>query len=164
MEARMTTPSPAAERLAVITAEGGLRLTAEIRGHRVVTDQPVYAGGEDSAVTPLELLAASLGTCIALYARQFCTAREIPGDGLQVEVRYETAKAPKRISRFDVQVILPAGFPDEYRAAVERAVRTCPVHNTLGHAPDIGMELVFGSGIPPQQNQDVTYCRVPGAI
>jgi putative redox protein len=60
---------------------------------------------------------------------------------LQVEVRYETAETPKRISRFGVRVVLPAGFPDEYRAAVERAVKACPVHNTLGHAPEIGVEL-----------------------
>jgi putative redox protein len=129
------------DRVAVVTAEGGLRFTADIRGHRVPTDQPGWAGGDDSAVSPLELLAASLGTCISLYAHQFCSARGLDATGLGVEVVYETAKAPKRISRFDARVTLPDGFPGEYRDAIERAVRACPVHNTLTHAPVIGIEV-----------------------
>jgi putative redox protein len=131
----------AVSQVAVVAAEGGLRFTADIRGHRVPTDQPARAGGEDSAVMPLELMAASLGTCIALYAHQFCAARGIGGEAPAVEVRFETAKAPKRISRFDVRVVLPAGFPEEYRAAIERAVRTCPVHNTMLHVPEIDVQL-----------------------
>ncbi|HSJ23435.1 MAG TPA: OsmC family protein [Longimicrobiales bacterium] len=128
-------------RAATITWDGGLRFTAEMRGHSVPTDQPVHAGGADSAIMPLELLAASLGTCVALYAHQFCAARQIPVDGLGVEVSHETAKAPKRIGRFDVVVRLPDGFPDEYRAAAERAVRACPVHNTLSHPPEINIDV-----------------------
>jgi putative redox protein len=135
----MAEPTVSAEKLAVITAEGGLRFSAEIRGHRVPTDQLPWAGGEDTAVTPLELLGASLGTCIALYAHQFCTARGIDATGLGITVGYETAKAPKRIARFDVQVSLPPDFPGEYRQAMERAIKTCPVHNTLLHPPEIGV-------------------------
>jgi putative redox protein len=127
------------DKVAVVTAEGGLRFTADIRGHRVPTDQPGWAGGDDSAVSPLELLAVSLGTCISLYAHQFCAARKLDAMGLGVEVRYETAKAPKRISRFDARVTLPDGFPGEYRDAMARAVAACPVHNTLAHAPEIGI-------------------------
>jgi putative redox protein len=127
---------------AVITLEGGLRFTADIRGHRVPTDQPVTVGGEDTAAMPLELLAASLGTCIALYAQQFCAVRGLPHAGMRVEVAWETAKGPKRISRFDVKVILPGDLPDDYRPALERAVRTCPVHNTLQHPPEMTVELL----------------------
>jgi putative redox protein len=137
-----TAGDAAPTRVAVIASEGGLRFTAEIRGHRVPTDQPERAGGADTAAMPLELMAASLGTCIALYAHQFCAARGIPDPDLAVEVRYEMARAPARIGRFDVAVRLPDDFPEQYRAAVERAVRTCPVHNTLTHAPEINVELL----------------------
>jgi putative redox protein len=135
-----TTGKPA--RLARVTLEEGLRFVSEIRGHDVPTDQPAHNGGADSAATPLELLAASLGSCIALYAHQFCQARGIPHEGMNVEVQWETAKGPSRIGRFDVRVTLPESFPDEYRDAIERAVRACPVHNTLTHSPDIAVELV----------------------
>jgi putative redox protein len=128
-------------RIALVKGDGNVRFTASIRGHEVPTDQPLHAGGEDSAAMPLELLAASLGTCIALYAHQFCAARGIPDSDLSVEVGYELAKAPKRISRFDIRVLLPADFPEHYRDAVERVVRNCPVHNTLEHMPRINVHL-----------------------
>lgn len=120
---------------------GGLRFMAEVRGHMVMTDQTERGGGEDAAITPLEMVPAALGTCVALYAHQFCLARGIPAEGLVVEVSYETAPSPKRISRLDLAVRLPAGFPDTYRAAIERAVRACPVHNTLAHGPAMVIRL-----------------------
>jgi putative redox protein len=137
----------AAEKVTVITTDGGLRFNAQVRGHRIDTDQPEHAGGSDSAAMPLELLAASLGTCIALYAHQFCATRGIPNDGLRVEVRTESAKGPYRIARFDVTVVLPDALPGEYRAAIERAVKACPVHNTLTHPPQINVELVAAAGV-----------------
>jgi putative redox protein len=138
----VTTGAPPDEKVAVITGGGGLRFAADIRGHSVVTDQPHRAGGEDSAAMPLELLSAALGTCVALYAHQFCASRGIPHEGLRVEVRTESAGSPKRIGRFDVRVILPDVVPEHYRPAIERAVRTCPVHNTLMHTPVIDVEIV----------------------
>ncbi|MFJ1708407.1 OsmC family protein [Kitasatospora sp. NPDC088346] len=35
------------------------------RGHRLVVDQPVEAGGQDTGPTPTELFAASLASCVA---------------------------------------------------------------------------------------------------
>lgn len=135
------------ERVTIVTNEGGLRFTSVIRGHRVPTDQPERGGGTDEAVAPMELLSASLGSCIALYAHQFCVARDLSPAGLRVEVRTETAKAPGRIARFDVTVVLPDDLPAEYLPALERAVRACPVHNTLTHAPEITVDLVATAAV-----------------
>jgi putative redox protein len=143
----MTEQGSGGDRVAIITGAGGLRFTTEIRGHTIVTDQPERGGGTDTAPTPLDLLPVALGSCIMLYAHQFCATRQIPDEGLRVEVRWETANAPRRISRFDVQVILPDDLPEEYRAAIERAVLACPVHNTLGHAPEMNIELLAGAEV-----------------
>jgi len=130
-----------APRIITVTRDGGLRFVAELRGHIVETDQGLRGGGDDSAPSPLEMIPTALGTCVALYAHQFCLARGIPDDDVTVEVSYETAPSPKRISRLDVVVRLPDGFPAAYRAAMERAVRTCPVHNTLAHGPAMDIRL-----------------------
>lgn len=135
------------ERIAVVTSGGGLRFDAGIRSHVVHTDQPVASGGDDLAATPLELLAASLGACVALYAHQFCARRGIPDEGLRVEVEWEKAQAPYRVRRFDVKVILPDEVPEQYRPALERAVRTCPVHNTLAHAPEMNIDVLTPAGV-----------------
>jgi putative redox protein len=126
----------------VITHDGGLRFVANIRGHRVETDQPERAGGADSGPMPLELLGASLGTCIALFVHQFCAAREIATEGLQVELTTQGAQEPPRIGVFHVRLTLPAGFPDRYRGAVERVARSCTVHNTLVGGAGLEVELV----------------------
>ena len=50
---------------------GGDRFAVSVRGHELLVDQPVDAGGEDTAPTPTELLVAALACCVAFYARRY---------------------------------------------------------------------------------------------
>lgn len=124
----------------VITHEGGLKFAAQIRQHRLLVDQPEGAGGEDSAVMPLELLGASLGTCVALYVQQFCHTRELRYEGMRVEV--DPRGAHGRIGRFDVRVILPEALPPQYAGMLERVAKSCPAHNTLAHGAEVAVEIL----------------------
>ena len=123
----------------VVTHEGGVKFAAQIRGHRVMVDQPAGGGGEDSAPMPLELLGASLGTCVALYVQQFCHARGLPYEGMRVEVH--TLAAQGRIGRFDVRVVLPEPLPPQYAMLLERVAKSCPAHNTLVHGADVSVDI-----------------------
>ena len=124
----------------VVTHQGGMRFGVGIRGHQVITDQPLGAGGEDLGPTPLELLGASLGSCVALYVQQFCHTRGLRYEGMRVEVRPRTV--PGRIERFAVRVVLPVPLPPHYAQMLERVARSCPAHNTLTHgaAVDVAIE------------------------
>jgi len=126
----------------VITHEGGMKFAAQIRGHRITVDQP-QGVGEDSAPMPIELLGASLGTCIGLYVQQFCHARGLPYEGMRVELEQYGAKNPGRIGRFEVRVVLPESLPPQYAAMIERVARSCPAHNTLepGAEGDVQVEM-----------------------
>ena len=123
----------------VVTHEGGVKFAAQVRSHRVLVDQPTYGGGDDSAPAPIELLGASLGTCVALYVQQFCHTRGLPYDGMRVEVEQRGASGPSRIGRFVVRVVLPTELPPQYASMLERVARSCPAHNTLalGAAVDV---------------------------
>lgn len=123
----------------VITHEGGVKFAAQIRQHRLTVDQPLGGGGEDSAPMPLELLGASLGTCIALYVQQFCHVRGLPYRGMRVEV--DPRGAQGRIGRFDVRVVLPEPLPPQYEQMLERVARSCPAHNTLAHGAEIAVAI-----------------------
>src|SRR5688572_5225897 len=101
-----------ARAVTVVTHEGGLKLVADVRGHRVPTDQPIKAGGADSAAMPLDLIGAALATCIGLAVVQFCAARELSTDGLQVDLAQRIARDPYRVDRYEVSVRLPADFPE----------------------------------------------------
>jgi putative redox protein len=115
----------------VVTHEGGVRFAAQVRDHRIVVDQPVRGGGENAGPTPIELLGASLGTCIALYVQQFCQSRGLPHDGMRVEVEQHGAHNPGRIGEFVVRVVLPEPLPTQYAGLLERVARSCPAHHTL---------------------------------
>lgn len=123
----------------VVTHEGGLKFAAQIREHRLIVDQPVRGGGEDSGPMPIELLGASLGTCVALYVQQFCNARGLPYQGMRVEVDPQGAQG--RIGRFDVRVVLPEPLPPQYSQLLERVARSCPAHNTLTHGAEVVVEI-----------------------
>src|SRR5262245_47234546 len=95
----------------VVSHDNGLRFSADIRSHRLILDQPRYAGGEDAGPTPLELLGASLGSCIALYVYRFLTARNLSVAGLRVEVTPHQVASPNRIAQFDTRIILSDEIP-----------------------------------------------------
>lgn len=125
----------------VITHEGGVKFAAQVRSHRIVVDQPVRAGGEDAGPMPVELLGVSLGTCIALYVQQFCHARNLPYEGMRVELEQHGAQNPGRIGEFVVRVYLPEALPEQYAAMLERVARSCPAHNTLEHGAAVSVQI-----------------------
>jgi ribosomal protein S12 methylthiotransferase accessory factor len=129
----------------VVSWDGGVRFTADIRGHKVTVDQTQRGGGEDSAPTPLELLPTALGTCVALYVQQFLVTRGLDPTGMTVEVGTVGAANPNRIARFAVEVKIPGGVPEKYRDAVKRAAEGCTVHHTLSHGPEIAVSVLEGS-------------------
>jgi len=135
-----------------VTWDGGVRFTADVRGHKVAVDQPQRGGGEDSAPMPLELLPTSLGTCVALYVQQFLVTRGLDATGLTVEVGSIGAPNPNRIGRFEVGVKIPGGIPEKYRDAVKRAAEGCAVHHTLTHTPEIAVSIEAPAGIGASLN------------
>lgn len=127
-----------------VTWDGGVRFTADVRGHKVVVDQPQKAGGQDSAPMPLELVPTSLGTCVALFVQQFLVTRGLDASGLTVEVQTVGTANPHRIGKFEVAVKIPGGVPEKYREAVRRAAEGCTVHHTLTHQPEIAVQIEAG--------------------
>jgi uncharacterized OsmC-like protein len=131
----------------VVTHEGGVQFAAQVRQHRVLVDQPERGGGADAAPAPIELLGASLGTCVALYVQQYCLSRGLSHDGMRVEVQQFGAPNPNRVGLFDVKVILPGGLPQEHVAMLERVARSCPAHGTLTHGADVNVALEIGTTV-----------------
>jgi len=130
----------------VVTHDTGVQFVAQIRSHRVRVDQPKHAGGEDVAPSPIELLGASLGTCIAFYVQQFCHARGLPYEGMQVEVESAGAANPARVGSFDVRLVLPASLPAHFVELLERVARSCPAHNTLTLGPQVTVRVDLAGG------------------
>jgi uncharacterized OsmC-like protein len=114
----------------------------DIRGHRITVDQPVDAGGDDTAPTPTELLVASLASCVAFYARRYLARHRLDSEGLAVHAAYVIGGRPTRVLSMDLQLELPPGIPESRREPLLAVASHCTVHNTLADPPAVSISLV----------------------
>lgn len=117
------------------------RFKIEIRGHTLTVDQPIDAGGTDTAPTPTELFVAGLTSCVAFYARRYLARHGIPAAGLAVSADYDIGGRPARVTPISVMITPPAALPPERRNAFLAVASHCTVHNTLTEPGDIRVEL-----------------------
>jgi putative redox protein len=121
--------------------EGGDRFEIRVRHHVVHVDQPVDAGGTDTAPNPTELFVVSLAACVAFYARRFLARHTLPTEGLSVSADYALAERPARVSEINVSIGMPKGVPEELRERLLAVASHCTVHNTLELPPRVNVEL-----------------------
>lgn len=124
---------------------GGTKFEVAARDHRLVCDQPADNGGADEGFAPPEFLLASLATCAAYYAAQYLNARGLPAEELKVRVSAEKGTQPARLAAFTIDVTVPA-LDERHLTGMQRAVKSCLIHNTLLNAPSI--EIAIHSPAP----------------
>jgi putative redox protein len=118
---------------------GGKRVHADFKGFTHKTDQPGYAGGEGTAPTPFELFLASLATCAGIYVLGFCQQRGIDTAGMEIVQSHETDPQTRMISTVNLEIKLPDGFPEKYRAAVVQSASLCAVKKHLETPPQFNV-------------------------
>jgi len=124
-----------------ITHLDQVRFNIQAGSHSIVCDQPADNGGEDSGMTPPELMLASLGSCAAFYAVQYLKTRNLAQTGVEVTVTAEKLKQPARLGNFKIQVVFPVSLTEEQTEGLMRSVHHCLIHNTLLSPPEISIEL-----------------------
>jgi putative redox protein len=120
---------------------GQVRFNIQSRSHSILCDQPVDNGGEDTAMTPPELMLASLGSCAAFYALQYLKARNLAESGVEVSVTAEKLKGPARLGNFKIRVEYPVALDQDHTEGLMRSVKHCLIHNTLLAPPEVNIEL-----------------------
>jgi putative redox protein len=124
------------------TYVAGDRFTIDVRGHRLVVDQPVTDGGGDAGPTPTELFVASLAACVGFYAERFLRRHGLPTDLLRVDCH--ASMSPDRPARVAAITLRMAGLPElsgRRREGLRAVVEHCTVHNSIRQAPRIEIEL-----------------------
>jgi putative redox protein len=124
-----------------ITHLDQVKFSIQARSHSIVCDQPAENGGEDTGMTPPELILASLGSCAAFYAVQYLKTRNLAQSGVEVTVTAEKLKQPARLGNFKIQVVSPIVLTEEQTEGLMRSVHHCLIHNTLLSPPEIAIEL-----------------------
>ncbi len=108
----------------------GFRHVVKVRQHRLNCDEPLQTGGEDTAPSPQELLAASLASCTAVTIEMYAARKgwEL-GD---VEVACDFVPGERGCpTKFSVTLRLPSDLSDEQVARLKVIATKCPVHRTL---------------------------------
>ncbi len=116
-----------------VTYVGNLRTEAKhLRSGTVIeTDAPVDNRGRGEALSPTDLVATSVASCILTIMG--IKAEEKGFDLGRAEARVEKTMAsnPRRIAKIEVWLTFDRSFDEKTRAILERIAHACPVSRSL---------------------------------
>lgn len=132
-----------------LDSEYGVR--TDIRGHKLVIDQPARSGGHDEGPTPPEMFLFSVGGCVGAIARIIAHQERIALRGMSIEVS----------GAFDSQAVLGKndnhpGFDEvtisasidtdmsaeEKQTFLDRVCKRCPLHDSMVRAINVTQTAV----------------------
>jgi putative redox protein len=122
---------------AVARRREGLAYVVDVDGHQVLADEPIEAGGTDTAPSPSRLLTAALASCTAVTVTMYADRKGWDIDGLEVEVEFPGHPRAGETARFDVAVTLPEGLDAEQRQRMMVIAGKCPVHRILAAGAEV---------------------------
>jgi putative redox protein len=115
---------------AVARRTGKFRHMVDVREHHVGIDEPLDQGGDDSAPSPQEMLAASLASCTAVTMEMYAERKGWDLGYVEVECSYTPAERGCP-TRFDLVLRLPDDASDEQVDRLKVIAAKCPIHRTL---------------------------------
>ena len=101
-----------------------------VRDHHVSADEPLETGGDDTAPSPQELLAASLASCTAVTLEMYAERKGWDVGPVEVDCEYTPAERGCP-TRFGLTVRLPDGLSEDQVQRLMQIAAKCPVHRTL---------------------------------
>lgn len=119
----------------IIDFPGGARVDAHFGPYTVMTDQPPSGGGQGEAPSPFALFLASMGTCAGIYVLGFCRQRGLSTEGIRILQNVHRDFSTGLVGQVDLEIQVPASFPEKYRDSLIRSAELCTVKKHLEHPP-----------------------------
>jgi putative redox protein len=122
------------------TRNGKFQQTVSVGPHRLVADEPLAAGGDDSGPGPYDYVLAGLGACTSMTMRMYADRKSLPLDRVTVTLNHskihaaDCAECETKLGMLDQieRVITIEGALDaEQRTKLMEIADKCPVHRTL---------------------------------
>jgi len=128
----------------VVREAGGGKLRNEVLAgrHRLLADEPIAAGGDDSGPGPYDYLLAALGACTSMTLRLYAERKGLKLARTTVRLRHDRIHAADcadcetkegRIDRIRRELVLEGELAAEQRQRLLEIADMCPVHRTLTH-------------------------------
>lgn len=129
--------------------KGNMAFESKVGNHTILVDVPAGMGGEDRGPTPPELFIASLGSCVAAFIAQYCNRTGIDTRDMTVDVTFDKAEEPTRLTNVKVIASLPHGDCGNRKEAILRVAEHCPVHETITTLEDVDIVLLGKQELQP---------------
>ena len=118
------------------------KITHTPSGNFFITDAPLDNNGQARYISPTDLLAASIGSCIATIMGIKSKENGINIDGLNIVVSKQMTNIPfRRVSNLSIHITFPKILNKSEFALLSNIVKTCPVTRSLH--PDINLDYKF---------------------
>lgn len=125
----------------VILGPVNFGMTATVRNHTVIVDEPVSNGGGDIGPAPTEYLCVALASCTTATVKMYTNHKQWKVDSLKVEVEKETSADGKNI--FTRTIYIKGDLGEEQLSRIMQIANNCPVHKILSQANTV--ETAFGN-------------------
>jgi len=129
-----------------VTYLGKLRTECEHlkSGNTYITDAPTDNNGKGEAFSPTDTVATGLANCMLTVMGIKAAQMDVTLDGSVAMVTKTMSSNPRRISKIEVNIQLPANVNAKNQRILENTGNTCPVHHSLH--PDIEKVIEFNWG------------------
>ena len=122
------------------TRNSKLQQTVTVGPHRMIADEPVAVGGEDSGPGPYDFLLAALGACTSMTMRLYAERKALPLDRITVALRHSKIHAKDceecetregMLDQIDRVIGMEGALDADQRKRLMEIADKCPVHRTL---------------------------------
>ena len=114
--------------------------TVSIGPHRMLADEPIAAGGEDSGPGPYDFVLAGLGACTSMTMRLYADRKSLPLERTTVTLKHNKIHAQDcaecetkegMLDQIDLVIGMEGNLDAEQRKRLLEIADKCPVHRTL---------------------------------
>jgi putative redox protein len=102
--------------------------TVEVGPHKLLADEPLDEGGDDTAPSPFEYLSTALATCTAMTIKVYSARKSWPVEGVVVNVEQIRSNEQTVFKR---TIALQGPLDAEQRQRLLEIANRCPVHKAL---------------------------------
>jgi uncharacterized OsmC-like protein len=106
-------------------------------GYEVVVDR-----GEIGKPRSVELFLLGLGSCTISTINHYLKRKDLPTEGLSVEVSSDLIESENRYGDIRIKVSLHDSIPENVCKVVQGVARSCRVHRTIMAQPEIEITVV----------------------
>jgi uncharacterized OsmC-like protein/alpha/beta superfamily hydrolase len=127
-------------RVAVRSGKTGYQTEITVRGHHLVADEPISAGGADTGPNPYDYLLSALGACTSMTLRMYADRKGWPLDAAVVRLNHSKVHARDcqecesregKIDRIEREIELEGPLDEQQKKRLMEIADMCPVHRTL---------------------------------